>query len=308
MKLTNLSAEPVGRLYGWLPPALQAEEIVFLPDACPGKSPLPTGTAVLTQQENWRHFAVSDCGCGMRMLRSTLDPAELTMQNWEQLADLLRANKGRLGDLGGGNHFLDAVVPCDDGPLHFVVHTGSRNESGLVDEYVDQPDAFDREFARVVDWARANREAIGDAIQKVFGRMDVVLDLPHNTWQKLDDGRVVIRKGSVHLQPGEISILPSHMTGDMVLIEATERVHEILCSVSHGTGRTMPRGACRDASEGYDFAAMRRQILIPDSIADASLRTDAPYAYRDLDACLQLLDGYVRPLQRYSVVGYLGHL
>ena len=45
MEIVNLSAEPLGKLHGWLPHDLRAEKVVFLPDACPGKSPLPTGTA-----------------------------------------------------------------------------------------------------------------------------------------------------------------------------------------------------------------------------------------------------------------------
>ena len=49
MNLQNLSAEPEGKLYSWIPHDLRAENIVFLPDACPGKSPLPTGTAAATQ-------------------------------------------------------------------------------------------------------------------------------------------------------------------------------------------------------------------------------------------------------------------
>ena len=43
----NLSAGTFGKLHSWLPHDLQAEQVVFLPDACPGKFCLPTGTAVL---------------------------------------------------------------------------------------------------------------------------------------------------------------------------------------------------------------------------------------------------------------------
>lgn len=68
MRITNLSAEPLGKLRSWLPHDLIADEVVFLPDACPGKSPLPTGTAIRTSQPDWRRFAISDCGCGMRLL------------------------------------------------------------------------------------------------------------------------------------------------------------------------------------------------------------------------------------------------
>ncbi len=151
MHVLNLSAEPLGKLYSWLPHDLTAESVVFLPDACPGKSPLPTGTVIQTRQPDWRRFAVSDCGCGMRLVRSALRPEELTSGAWDRLADALRRQKGGLGDLGGGNHFLDALAPYDGERLHLLIHTGSRMESGHVDALVDQPEAFDREFTRIVD-------------------------------------------------------------------------------------------------------------------------------------------------------------
>lgn len=308
MDLVNLSAEPLGKLHSWIPRDLEAETIVFLPDACPGKSPLPTGTAVLTRQKDWRKFAVSDCGCGMRLLRSTILPSELDLARWDRVADILRSNKGELGDLGGGNHFLDALEPYDDGPLHFLIHTGSRNESGHVDGLVDNPVCFDAEFDRVVGWAVDNRAAIHDAIASVFGNVDLVLDLPHNTYQLLDDGAAIIRKGSVHVAPGDLSILPSHMSGDVVLVRATDRVGQILNSISHGTGRTMSRGDCKPLADSYDFAGLRKRIMIPSGVNDSSLRTDGPFAYRDLDECMALIDDYVEPVTRFSVIGYMGHL
>ena len=42
MQLINLSSEPEGKLFSWLPHDAQAEKVVFLPDACPGKSPKET--------------------------------------------------------------------------------------------------------------------------------------------------------------------------------------------------------------------------------------------------------------------------
>lgn len=309
LNLINLSAEPEWRLRSWLPHGLEAEQIVFLPDACPGKSPLPTGTAVLTRQADWRRFAVSDCGCGMRLLRSELSRADLTLGRWDCLADRLRANKGGLGDLGGGNHFLDAIVPeGGDGPLHLLVHTGSRAESGMVDDLINQPERFDREFDRVVAWAADNRARIHADAERVFGRLECVLDLSHNQYEKLDGGAVIIRKGSVRLEPGDLTVIPSHMDGDMVLVRATQRIVEVLNSMSHGTGRTMSRADCKPLADGFDFAALRERVLLPSGLDDSSLRTDGPYAYRDLDECLLMIDDYVEEQARFRVVGYMGHL
>jgi RNA-splicing ligase RtcB len=298
----------MGKLYSWLPHDLAAERVVFLPDACPGKSPLPTGTAVLTGQPDWRKFAVSDCGCGMRLLRSDLESSELNLKSWDRLANALRRNKGRLGDLGGGNHFLDALLPSDGGPIHFLIHTGSRNESGHVDDLVDQPAKFDAEFNRVVHWATDNRAKIHEELESVFGKVSLVLDLPHNTNEQLPDGRAIVRKGSVHLKPGALSIIPSHMSGDAVLVRATEQIKDSLFSMSHGTGRTMSRGDCKPLADQFDFADLRKRVLIPTGVENSSLRTDGPFAYRNLDDCLLLIDGYVEEISRFKVVAYMGHL
>jgi len=306
--IVNLSSEPIGRLHSWIPHGLAAERVIFLPDACPGKSPLPTGTAVITRQLDWRRFAISDCGCGMRLVRSSILPAELDLVRWNELAERVRANKGRLGDLGGGNHFVDALAPYDDGPVHFLIHTGSRSESGHVDELIDRPREFDREFQRVVQWAGDNRARIHQEIGIVFGKTDLVLDLPHNTYEILPDGGAIIRKGSVHLRPGELSVIPSHMSGDVITVRATPKIESILCSMSHGTGRKMSRGDCKPLADNFDFAALRKSVLLPSGVQDASLRTEGPYAYRDLDECLALIKGYVEEVTRFGVVAYMGHL
>ena len=308
MDIINLSAEPMGRLFSWLPRDLKAEKVVFLPDACPGKSPLPTGTAVFTHQENWRKFAVSDCGCGMRFLRTDLSERDLNLDIWDAIADRLRKNGGNPGDLGGGNHFLDALVPKTGGSVHILIHTGSRHESGHVDAFVDKPGRFDAEFERVAQWASDNRAKIQEDVEAEIGIMTLIVDRPHNTFEQLDGGGIVIRKGSVRLCSGEISVIPSHISGDAVLVRATSKIGEILDSMCHGTGRSMPTGECKRHADGFDFSKMRQRILIPDGIEDASLRTEGPYAYRDIDECLMLIDEYIEELERYEVIAYMGHL
>ena len=308
MRIVNLSAEPLGKVRAWLPRTLRAEEVVFLPDACPGKSPLPTGTAVRTRQPDWRRFALGDCGCGIRLLRSGLDPGELTGARWDSIAEALRRRKGGLGDLGGGNHFLDALAPCNGDRMHLLIHTGSRLESGLVDGFVDNPERFDAELARVVDWAAANRAAVQETLEAVLGALEPVVDLPHNTCEPLPDGGAIIRNGAVRVEPGDLNVIPSHMAGDVALVRATERVTELLGSLSHGTGRSMSRARCKSLAASYDFADLRRRVLMPAGVDDASLRTEGPFAYRDLDACLELLEGYVEEIERFAVIGYMGHL
>lgn len=308
MQIINLSSEYEQKLYSWLPPGLDAEKVVFLPDACPGRSPLPTGTVALLRRPDWRRFAVSDCGCGMRLLRSDLGTMRLDARGWDRVADRLRANKGKLGDLGGGNHFLDALEPYGEDRLYSLVHTGSRSESGLVDNLVDSPAEFDREFNRIVQWARDNRGGVQAALEQEFGALETVLDLPHNTVEPCADGRVIIRKGAVHVKPGGLNVIPSHMSGDVALVRATDCVSELLESLSHGTGRAVPRAESKNLAGTFDFTALRQRVLMPSGLEDSSLRTEGPYAYRDLDACLALIGPYIQLVERFAVIGYMGHL
>ena len=319
--LTNLSSEPDQVIFGWLERANAlrvAKHVISLPDTCPGKSPLPTGTGFLTDCTDWRRFALSDVGCGIAVVRTRLTLEDTKSDSfkatWDGLcADLAQQRNKGLGDLGSGNHFLDAVVSYEDESVCIVVHTGSRKESGLVDKLVDQPLKFDKEFRRIKGWAKDNRNAVLDITQKHLGRfVDLYpeikrLDRDHNHYEELDEG-VLIRKGSQRVEPGELALIPSNLLDDMVIARATERVSEIYNCLPHGTGRTMSRSDAKRATATFDFQAMREAVYIPDQIANASLRTEAPICYRRLDAGLELVGEYIDEVERFVPVAYIGQL
>ena len=307
MEVINYSAEPLNKVYGWLLHDLEAERVIFFPDACPGKSPLPTGTVVFTKQENWRKFAISDCGCGMLLCEANLSKDEFKKEEWDKIYFDIQANKGKLGDLGSGNHFLDALESYTDDKVSFLIHTGSRNESKLVDDLVDQPKKFDSKFNDVCAWAKDNRFAIFNILEKYFGRLNLVLDKNHNHFEQVEDG-VIIRKGAVRVTPGEQTVVPSNMNGDVVLLTATAEVENTYNSLCHGTGRVMSRGEAKTFASTFDYEALRERIYIPEMIANDNIKTDAPFCYRDLDSCLGLIDNLVNIDKRYSVFAYLGQM
>lgn len=316
---TNLSREPDYVIRQWLTisNAIKvASRVISLPDTCPGKSPLPTGTAFLTSDPGWRRFALSDVGCGMCVVRTKYTAADVNGQSfhalWDNLATDLaqRRNKG-LGDLGSGNHFLDAAVSHADSSVCLVVHTGSRKESGLVDDLVDQPPKFDREFARIRTWARENRNAVLDIAEKRLGKFLRLtgeverIDRDHNHTEELPGG-MLIRKGVQRVPAGELAIIPSHLLDDMAIVRATPLVGSILHCLPHGTGRTMSRSDAKRVE--YDFESMRSKVYIPSIIDNSSLRTEAPSCYRSLDDGLDCMDGYIDVVERLTPVAYIGQL
>ena len=307
MKIKNYSAEPLNKLYGWLPKGLQAEEVVFFPDACPGRSPLPTGTVVYTKQADWRKFAISDVGCGMLFAKSNMLFDDFREELWDQVYYDLKANKGKLGDLGSGNHFLDALQCYDDDYIYFLIHTGSRKESGIVDDLIDSPLEFDAKFDEVISWAEENRRAVAQVVEKHFGKLKVIMDKNHNHFEILNDG-VIIRKGANRVAPGELVVLPSNLEGDVILARGTDKVGEVFNSLNHGTGRVMSRSDAKTLAANYDYKGLRKRVYIPEMISDAAIKTEAPFCYRNLEDCLALIDELIVIEKRFSPFAYIGQM
>lgn len=307
-KILNLSSHTLNKLYSWIPHDLQYEKIVFFPDVCPGRSLLPTGTAVITRQEDWRKYAVSDIGCGMLMSKSSLKLADYRQKEWDEVLSILKNNKEEKGQLGSGNHFLDLFCSLRDESLYFVIHTGSRLEGNGIEDLIDNPKMFDKKYESIVLWAKENRYTINGFLERVYGKLDIVLDKPHNTYKLMEDGSVLIRKGSVELNPGDITIIPSSIDGDMVMVRGTDKISDCLNSLSHGTGRKYSRSDAKTYAEQYNYEALRRRIYIPDSISNASIKTEAPFCYRSINDCMNLLGDIVEEVERFVPIAYIGQL
>lgn len=138
--------------------------------------------------------------------------------------------------------------------------------------------------------------------------MDIVLDRPHNTYELMEDGSVLIRKGSVELNPRDITIISSSMDGDMVMVKATDKILNCLNSLFHGTGRKYSRSDAKTYAEQYNYKALRKRIYVLDSISDASIKTEAPFCYRNIDDCMNLLGDIVEEVEGSVPIAYIGQL
>lgn len=309
-KILNLSSEILGKLYNYIPRELDYEKVVFFPDVCIGKSPLPTGTSILIDTNkisNWRKYTLSDVGCGMTLLKSNIEFENFKYSDWDKLYNLLKNNKSNLGQLGSGNHFLDAVIG-NDNKVYFVIHTGSRLEGNNLGDYLDNLNKFDIEYKKIINWAYENRMAIRDIIEKVFGNTKLIMDKVHNSYEIINSNEVIIRKGSVKLLENEITLIPSNMDSDMILVKANNKVNDCLNSLSHGTGRVMSRGDAKEIAKNYDYEALRKRIYIPNGISNDSIKTEAPFCYRNLEDCMSLISNIVIEIDRFTPIAYIGQL
>ena len=110
------------------------------------------------------------------------------------------------------------------------------------------------------------------------------------------------------MMPGELTVIPSHLDGDVVLVRATENVANVLNSLNHGTGRIMPRSDAKQLVGDYDYDGLRRKIYIPEIIRNASIKTEAPFCYKNLDECLKMVRTLIVIEKRFTPFAYLGQI
>ncbi len=291
---------------------LNEAEIVVLPDINPGKAPLPTGSVVVFDIENnieeFLKYTVSDIGCGMFLAKSSLKQSDFSKQSWDNIARTIKAHKGKLGDLGSGNHFLDAMVDTKTDELYFLCHTGSRDESKKIQALVNNEEykEFHDLYTQTRAWANENRNTIIKFLEKEFGSLETIVHNDHNHYEIIDH-KLIIRKGAVKVLPGEKTIIPSHMTGEAIVVSATENISKTFNSLSHGTGRVMSRSDAKDVSFDFD-KELREKIYIPEMIKNESLRTESPFVYRDIDTVIELLDDLIEVETRLRPIAYIGQL
>lgn len=320
----NLSGKSLEEALNLFPRNLAAEKVTLLPDFSPSEAGLPVGSAVVVNKfkvPDWRKYVLSDVGCGMQVLQSKeytwedFEDEATRKYTWDGVARILAKNKGEMGDLGHGNHFLDAAVDLDESDesrkLHFVIHTGSRNETKKVREaWANQegfdPTNFDQVFQNAMSWARGNRDAIRKVLESMYGSLELILDIPHNFYTQ-DEDRAYLYKGAVSLKPGELTIIPSSMLGDMVIVEAQEEIKTLGEVMSHGTGRIKSRGAMKEEAFS-NSSALRRMVYIPELIPNVSFANERPESYRSLDDVLALVSPFVKIKKTLTPIAYIGQL
>ncbi|QBI20921.1 RtcB family protein [Egibacter rhizosphaerae] len=282
----------------------------------------------------------------------------------------LERGQSQLGSLGGGNHFLEVQVVDEvidperaaafglgEDQVVATVHCGSRGlghqvcsdaikqlqpamdragitvpDPQLACAPVDSPEGRDylAGMAAAANFARANRQLIGEAIRDAFedvlGTRDVrlVYDVNHNMAARerhTVDGRdrelCVHRKGATLALPadspqlpddlrphGQPVIVPGSMgTSSWVLAGDTGRAFASTC---HGAGRQRSRAQARKRIHGNTLRdQLTGQGLEVRAKSAAGLAEEAPDAYKDVDEVVRVCEqvGLSRRVARLRPLG-----
>ena len=194
-------------------------------------------------------------------------------------------------------------------------------------------------MAAAANFAFANRQMmlheVRLGLEQVFGRpwerlgVELLYDVAHNM-AKLEthdiDGAAtpvwVHRKGAtrafgpghpdlppVFQQTGQPVIIPGDMGTESWLLVGTEKaMAESFGSACHGAGRRMSRGAARKVKSGVEVRReLEAQGIIVKARSTSLLAEEAPYAYKDVSAVVDVVDavGLARKVARLKPIGVL---
>lgn len=277
------------------------KELYFLPDYSESNGKLPVGTVAVYEKSSHKinpEYIGSDIGCGMLLAKFT-KKLEKLYKLANDISTDLHFKETDLGSLGGGNHFVTIYKIKNSKSEKFksdenlvLIHGGSRTYGiDMYEEGFSGKDYF-IEQKKIIDYAKNNRLHILEIVKK-FGKIDmeIILDKYHNFVEENDSNEIIYRKGAVKVMPDELSILPSSMSDEALLVKAGQKVSEIKYSLPHATGRKLSRSEARRRL--IFLNGMPDNIFIPAFMTAEYLATELPQCYRKIDEVYPMIKDYI---------------
>lgn len=241
----------------------------------------------------------------------------------------------QLGSSGGGNHFVEfGIVELSESRedwglgkgsyLAILSHSGSRGFGANIAKHysylatkqcplptqvqhlawldLDTHDGQEYWLAMNLagDYAKACHDNIHQRLAKALGkRPKITIENHHNfAWKERVNDRecIVHRKGATPASEGTLGIIPGSMTARGYIVEGKGNA-ESLNSASHGAGRIMSRGACKNnisRSEMTQILENSQVELIGGSV------DEAPMAYKNIEKIIGLQTELVRVLGTFT--------
>ena len=217
-----------------------------------------------------------------------------------------------IGTLGGGNHYIEFNEDYD-GKAYLTIHSGSRalgqaicnyhqgkisqeNKNSL-NNYLQNEELveylIDMIFAQTV--ASMNRELMIKLIINEIGvewNKDKLIETIHNY---IDFKRLILRKGAIAAEAGELCIISLNMRDGILLCKGKGNP-DWNYSSAHGCGRIMSRTTARNKLRMDDFKREMGDVYST-SICKNTL-DEAPMAYKDVEKIKQYIGDSVKIIKQ----------
>ena len=162
-------------------------------------------------------------------------------------------------------------------------------------------DDYMNDMAIVQKFATLNRETIAEIILKEMGWVEE--DRFETIHNYIDFRRMILRKGAVSAESGEMLLIPINMRDGSLLCVGKGNA-DWNYSAPHGAGRLMSRSKAKEAIEMSDFIESMKGVYTS-SVVTATL-DEAPQAYKSIDeitaAIADTVDilGVIKPLYNFK--------
>ena len=226
-----------------------------------------------------------------------------------------RARKS-LGTLGGGNHFIE-IGQDEEGFNYLLIHSGSRHLGLQVANYYQKLAARKRgdlprdlaylegqdtrdylnDMKIMQDYAHWNRRAMAQVILEVMGLEAIERFQTIHNYIDLD--RMILRKGAVSANEGEVFLLPMNMRDGSYICRGKGN-EDWNYSAPHGAGRILSRTQARRSLELDQF---RRDM---EGVYSSSVRgktlDESPRAYKKAQDILAQVEPTLEILHHLRVI------
>jgi tRNA-splicing ligase RtcB len=222
----------------------------------------------------------------------------------------------QLGTLGGGNHFIE-LQKDEDGNVHIMIHSGSRNfgakvanryckiakehsqhgipkdleilESGTSEFY-----EYQLLMAFATEFAFQNRMVMMEDVKKSLldffpeTQFHNVINIPHNyarvEGQKDGKNLYVHRKGATFVSSGVVGIIPGSMGSASYIVKGLDNPLSYY-SCSHGAGRVMSRRKAKETLSMDTFVEDMKNV--PNAEFEKHQLDESPRVYKEIDQVME---------------------
>lgn len=147
------------------------------------------------------------------------------------------------------------------------------------------------------NFADLNRHTILKVIVENLGGK--ILDEINSIHNYIDLKYMILRKGSISAQKGEILVIPLNMKDGMLICKGKGN-EDWNYSAPHGAGRLYPRSKCRELFTLEEYQ-MEMEGIYSSRISLGTL-DEAPFVYKDYKEIMDCIEPSVEILQRITPI------
>ena len=257
---------------------------------------------------------------------------------WNKLSDKVQSVAMRsLGTLGGGNHFIEAYedgyIAVHSGSRNIGYETAhyyqklaqktinkqiareileaiplkerelfiKDNKANIDKElaYLTGRDMQDylRDMAVLQDFALQNRLQMLRVIVAEMG--GEIMDMINSTHNYIDTKRMILRKGAISAEKGELLLIPLNMRDGMLICEGKGN-RDWNWSAPHGAGRLYSRAKAKQIFLLEDYQKAMKGIF--STCVNKSTLDEAPFVYKDYQEIVECIEPTVKIIKKIAPI------